>query len=91
MKHQALKAAFQQTDTAALTHEDIDLTITALEIYATALRDEIEEQADAAPADAENDYEVPDPKGAFNYEKKLGDVQLLLQKYRQILQSLLTA
>lgn len=89
MKHQALKAAFQQTDPAPLTHEDIDLTITALEIYATALRDEIEEQT--AVASAENDYEVPDHTGTFNYEKKLGDVQLLLQKYRQILQSLLTA
>lgn len=87
MKHQALKASFQQTDPPQLSHEDLDLTITALEIYATALRDEIEDQAAAA----QSGDEVPDSKGAFNYQKKLGDVQLLLQKYREILKSLLTA
>lgn len=89
MKHQALKASFQQTDPAQLTHEDIDLTITALEIYATAIRDEIEEQA--ADAQSVDEHTAPDPKGVFNYEKKLGEVQLLLQKYREILKSLLTA
>lgn len=90
MKHQALRAQLHQTDPLQLTHDDIDLTITALEIYATALRDEIEDQA-AAAATPEGDYVVLDPKGTFNYARKLADVQLLLQKYRDLLKTLLTA
>lgn len=74
-------------DAAQLTHEDVDLTITALEIYATALRDEIDEQNPAIPGEEEEFLH----KAGFNYERRLEEVQEVLKKYREILKGLLTA
>lgn len=97
MKSHALKtAAPALIEVADLNHEDIDLTITALEIYATAIRDEIEDQAEARVQDEEDDEEAEishdvQVKARFDYQKRLEEVQGLLKKYREILSGLLPA
>lgn len=88
MKSQAAKAPASFLDPSQLTHEDVDLTITALEIYATAIRDEIEDQP---PVELTEGDEALPQKAGFDYEKKLVEVQELLKKYREILKGLLTA
>lgn len=96
--HHALKktAAPALIDVADLNHEDIDLTITALEIYATAIRDEIDDQAEARvqeEEDEEDDEISNDVKviARIDYKKRLEEVQGLLKKYREILSGLLPA
>lgn len=89
MKSQAAKVPVSVLEPSQLTHEDVDLTITALEIYATAIRDEIDDQQEPVEL-TEGDEALPQKSG-FDYERKLVEVQEVLRKYREILKGLLTA